>query len=77
MEVERERVRERLDEMPDLTFLQYLRFLLQLGSLPTPHQDRSRSEPPSAEQRTPDPLPDPEPDDGTWWGGPRRSREEA
>jgi transcriptional regulator with GAF, ATPase, and Fis domain len=65
---ERERVRERLEEMPTLTPGTYLRYLLRLGSLPDP-----REAPPTPTPRTetidgtPEPVPEPMPEDPVWW----------
>ena len=65
---ERERVRDRLDDMPRLTFGTYLRYLLRLGSLPEaaegPPAPSARTEPPD---RAPEPVPEPATDDRDWW----------
>ena len=65
---ERDRVEERRDEMPVLTFVQYLAFLLHVGTLP----DRERPPAPSPPQPShaadrPDPLPQPADTDAPWW----------
>jgi len=65
---ERERVRERLAEVPTLRVRTYLAYLLYLKSLP----DVRKSPPePSPREETPpdppDPVPERRPEDGTWW----------
>jgi len=67
-ETERERVTERLDEMPTLTLGRYVRYLLRLDALPdrtgkppTPHSPRE------ADHKAPTPVPEPVEDDGGWW----------
>ncbi|MFO8100484.1 MAG: hypothetical protein R6T83_12805 [Salinibacter sp.] len=60
---ERERVRDRLNEMPTVTPLRYLRYLCGLGTLPDPH---AAPAPPAP--RDPDPVPQPTGTDGPWWG---------
>ncbi len=68
-EVERDRVRERLDEMPTLSIGRYLRYLLRLDSLPE-REERStaptREESPK-EASVPSPLPEPKDQDRPWW----------
>ena len=66
---ERERVRDRLADMPRLTIGIYLRYLLRLGPLPEPTDG-----PPVPPPRTgapadadPDPVPEPATDDEAWW----------
>ena len=63
---ERDRVHDRLDDMPRVTPLRYLRYLCRLGSLPNPHEVPS---PPSPERQRPEPVPEPSEADGPWWGG--------
>jgi hypothetical protein len=68
-EVERERVRERLDEMPALSFWDYVWYLLRLARLP------ELSDGPSAPPSRPDPHsetaadlpPEPVSTDRDWW----------
>ena len=66
---ERERIEERLDEMPEVTIGRYLRYLLRLDPLP----DRAGSPPvPDArgngqQTETHAPVPDPVDDDRSWW----------
>ena len=70
---ERERVRDRLDEMPGLSVGRYLRYLLRLDTLP--EQPNSRPPRPSASsdgeasqhETDADPVPAPVPDDREWW----------
>jgi hypothetical protein len=66
---ERERVRDRLDEMPDLSAGRYLRYLLRLAPLPE-HSDGppAPTHPSGAREDTdPEPVPEPVPDDRAWW----------
>ena len=69
---ERERVRERLDEMPTLGVGTYLRYLFRLGALPQmgegPPVPSART--PSAPADAPEPVPEPAPDDEEWWRRP-------
>ena len=73
--IERERLQERLDEMPDLTPGRYVRALLRLDALPSPTGDRPVPTPHGANDRTaaPDeqhaePLPELSSDeDRPWW----------
>lgn len=67
---ERDRVRDRLSEMPTLTPARYLRYLCGFDTLPDPH---AQPPPPAPSEHTPDSVP--EPDDGSdpnrsWWGDP-------
>ena len=66
---ERERVRDRLDEMPMLSVGQYLRYLLRLGPLPTATDGPPAPTPRENGQRETDPAPVPEPmaEDQDWW----------
>jgi hypothetical protein len=64
---ERERVRDRLDEMPRLTIGTYLRYLLRLGSLPEPTDGPPTPSARSAPSADPDPVPAPATDDEDWW----------
>ncbi|MFB6247800.1 MAG: hypothetical protein ABEL97_04445 [Salinibacter sp.] len=65
---ERERVRDRLDDMPRLTIGTYVKYLLRLGPLPRategPPAPSARTEPPDP---TPEPVPEPATDDQDWW----------
>jgi len=63
---ERERVRERLDEMPALTPLRYAQYLLRLRPLPT-YRSEATDENKKPVRRTPDPVPAPPGDEKTWW----------
>jgi chromosome segregation ATPase len=69
--VERERVRDRLDEMPSLSFGRYLRYLLRLDTLPKQSGERPlRPSTPSERDKTerePEPVPTPMSDDRDWW----------
>jgi hypothetical protein len=69
---ERERVRDRLDEMPDLSLWRYLRYLLRLDALP--EQPANQPPHPTSSGRTntgrdtdPEPVPAPTSDDRVWW----------
>ncbi len=67
---ERERVCDRLDEMPVLSVGRYLRYLLRLDPLPEPSEGRPpRPAPRNADdtQPEPDPVPAPASDDREWW----------
>jgi predicted ribosome quality control (RQC) complex YloA/Tae2 family protein len=69
---ERERVRDRLDDMPALSFGGYLRYLLRLGRLPASAESRPPRPPTpsngeSQSEAFPEPVPDPVPDDQSWW----------
>lgn len=70
-EVERERVLDRLDEMPTLSIGQYLRYLLRLGSMPRQEEGPPTPTPTSDErdgdESTPSPVPEPIEDDRPWW----------
>ncbi|MFP4227607.1 MAG: hypothetical protein ACLFTE_02130 [Salinivenus sp.] len=60
---ERERVRARLDDMPTVSPLRYLRYLCGLGTLPDPHAAPAPSGP-----RESDSVPQPSSPGGPWWG---------
>lgn len=67
-ETERERVEERLEEMPTLTLGRYVRYLVHLDALPgradgspTPHPRREDDD------EAPTPVPEPADDEGHWW----------
>lgn len=66
---ERERVRDRLDDMPPLSPLHYLRYLLRLGRLPDVESGPPRPSPRTDSQSDPEPEPVPEPraGDRDWW----------
>ncbi len=67
---ERERVRDRLDDLPALSPGRYLRYLLRLGTLPAPADGPSAPDPrsePTREAEAPDPVPAPVTDDQDWW----------
>jgi len=68
---ERDRVRDRLADMPTLTLGTYLRYLTRLGSLPEAHE-RPPEPPPRQEisAKSPEPVPEPAPDDEVWWDRP-------
>jgi hypothetical protein len=81
---ERERVRERLNDMPVLTVGRYVRYLLRLDTLPeradgppsptTARRGRDEgggSTPDGADTASPDtpPVPSAAPNDGPWWKG--------
>jgi hypothetical protein len=66
---ERERIEERLAEMPTLTLGRYMRYLLRLDTLPdradeppTPHSPREDDD-----HESPAPVPEPADADGLWW----------
>jgi transcriptional regulator with GAF, ATPase, and Fis domain len=64
---ERERVRDRLDDMPELSFAHYLRYLLRLAALPAVG-DGPPTPAPRAAQQQPEPVPEPAPsDEADWW----------
>jgi len=65
---ERERIKDRLDEMPEVTIGRYLRYLLRLDTLP----DRTDGPPVPAPRETDGsderaPVPEPMDDDRPWW----------
>jgi len=69
---ERERVRDRLDEMPALSLGRYLRYLLRLSTLPASAEARPPRPPlpsngESHSAASTEPVPDPVPDDQPWW----------
>lgn len=66
---ERERVRDRLDDLPALSPVRYLRYLLRLGSLPDPVDGASAPDPRSepARETDPEPVPAPVAEDQNWW----------
>ena len=67
---ERERVRGRLDEMPELSMGRYLRYLVRLDSLPEQAGDRprpSQRDASASRDVNPDPVPEPVSDDREWW----------
>jgi len=68
---ERDRVRERLADMPTLTLGTYFRYLARLGPLPEAHE-RPPEPSPRSENTTesPEPVPEPASDDQVWWERP-------
>ena len=66
---ERERIEDRLDEMPDLSIGRYVRYLLRLDTLP----DRTEGPPAPAPRPGPEsstdrvPVPEPVDEDRSWW----------
>ncbi len=66
---ERERIEDRLDEMPDLSIGRYVRYLLRLDTLP----DRTEGPPAPAPRPSPEsstdrvPVPEPVDEDRSWW----------
>jgi len=69
--VERERVRDRLNEMPELTVGRYVRYLLQLDTLPDRTGGPPAPESPTRREARDDeraPVPEPVDDDCSWWG---------
>jgi chromosome segregation ATPase len=66
---ERERVRDRLEEMPTLSGSEYLRYLLRLGPLPSSSDGPPAPTPRENGQRETDPAPVPAPmtEDRDWW----------
>ena len=66
---ERERVRDRLEEMPMLSVGDYLRYLLRLGTLPSALEGPPAPTPRENGQSDTDPAPVPEPmaKDRDWW----------
>lgn len=67
--VERERIEDRLDEMPDLSLGRYVRYLLRLDTLPdrtggAPVPDAPKERKQTNEQT---PVPEPVDDEGPWW----------
>jgi hypothetical protein len=67
---ERERVRDRLDEMPEVSMGRYLRYLVRLDSLPEQAGDRprpSQRDASASRDVNPDPVPEPVSDDREWW----------
>jgi chromosome segregation ATPase len=66
---ERERVRDRLDEMPTLSVGEYLRYLVRLGPLPSTSEGPPAPTPRENGEREMDPAPVPEPmaEDRDWW----------
>lgn len=69
---ERERVRERLDDMPSLSVREYLQYLLRMRPLPSTSDGPPAPTPRENGQRDADPAPVPEPmtDDRDWWERP-------
>lgn len=68
--VERERVRERLDDMPEMTTGRYLRYLLRLDTLPSRTGGPPVPEPATeaeAQDEKRAPVPEPINDDRSWW----------
>ena len=67
-QTERQRITDRLDDLPTLTVGRYLRYLFRLGSLP----DRTEGPPaPSAPREAdtdPSPIPSPLDEEASWWG---------
>jgi phage shock protein A len=75
---ERERVRDRLDEMPEWSPGRYLRYLLRLEAFPSSAeaQPPRPPSPPNGESQfeaSPEPVPEPAPADQSWW---ERGRDE-
>lgn len=70
-QTERERIKDRLDEMPGVTFGRYLRYLLRLDTLPNRTDEPSAPRPPrqtdDREERAP--VPEPVNEDRPWWEG--------
>ncbi len=65
---ERERVRDRLDDIPTLSFGQYVFYLLRAASLPEMRDGPPTPTPRSSTEREPEPVPEPAPaDDAEWW----------
>jgi len=64
---ERERVRERMEEMPTLTVGTYLRYLFRLGPLPDAREGPPAPAPRSETAESPAPVPEPVSDDREWW----------
>lgn len=64
---ERARVRERLDDMPILSFWRYLRYLLRLDSLPDREGGPPTPSPRADSTADPEPVPEPVTDDADWW----------
>ena len=67
---ERERIRARLDEMPTVSPLRYLRYLCRLDTWPDRHQAPAPSLP---DPPDPDPVPAPTASEKTTWGEPSTS----
>ncbi|WP_263785241.1 hypothetical protein [Salinibacter grassmerensis] len=66
---ERERIEERLDEMPDLSVGRYVRYLLRIDTLPDRAEGPPTPAPRSEADSPPDraPVPEPVEDDRPWW----------
>ena len=66
---ERTRIRERREEVPELSFGRYLRYLLRLDTLPAPVKASPTGESDEHEwpERSREPVPEPLGDDAPWW----------
>lgn len=68
-ERERERVRTRLDQLPDLSFVDYLTYLLRIRGLPEASEQGEDvpTTPTQDQEREPTPIPRLRSDDTPWW----------
>ncbi|PQJ33885.1 hypothetical protein BSZ35_04060 [Salinibacter sp. 10B] len=65
---ERERVQDRLDDMPELSFGHYLLYLVRLASLPEQNEGPPTPAPRPSESSESKPIPEPaSADDAEWW----------
>ncbi|PSQ96482.1 MAG: hypothetical protein BRD55_06535 [Bacteroidetes bacterium SW_9_63_38] len=69
---ERDRVRDRLDDMPELSVGSYVRYLLRMGALPSASDGPPAPTPRENGQRNtePDPVPEPMAETRDWWERP-------
>ncbi len=65
-QTERERIEDRLDDMPAFTVGRYVRYLFHLDTLPDRTEEPSAPQVPD-EDEVPDPIPEPIEDDHPWW----------